>query len=474
MAKEELRKSVYRIFSDLVKQDDLITVDEIEFLENVYRQYGVTDDDRVKGYLMTLGEAVSTIQGQSQDVKDDILKKMRECALMDNECGREEALLLTATKYCCLSTSDRKSYVRSFPANNNHINDSQLIYLENEPISDLVALAMLDEEQYADLCNICRLAGFEYIYIPKIVEHFRKFKHTPILHEVISLVSPSLRKNEINSIIQVLCGMSTTYFYRNVLRDKLQLPIRIDKPIWMFQIGHSVVRGEEYVNFLCVEVGESPKKQLRELINEIVTLQSSVHIKINKLENKENTFQYSGFHKTLLDMMAIKRISAPDLVIHTVGNEFALPGDKKTTLSCVDADGNRIPIIMDRREAAFYVLLLCACARGGKGVKMQFSFNSKEEQVLQDSSKLRVQYGVIYNELSNWASIPDIAAMKILRPTRSYIAKSIKNTTELSPQALYMPIERNGYLMLSFEADHVWVVENGKEKRRSDPLYRSA
>ena len=44
----------------------------------------------------------------------------------------------------------------------------------------------------------------------------------------------------------------------------------------------------------------------------------------------------------------------------------------------------------------------------------------------------------------------------------------------MSPQALYMPIERNGYLMLSFEADHVWVVENGKEKRLLESgLYRN-
>ena len=64
--------------------------------------------------------------------------------------------------------------------------------------------------------------------------------------------------------------------------------------------------------------------------------------------------------------------------------------------------------------------------------------------------------------------------MKILRPARSYIGKSIKNTSELSPQALYLPIERNGYLVLSIEQDHIKVVENGKEKKLLDSeLYQS-
>ena len=474
MAKEELRKSIYRIFSDLVKQDNLITIDEVEFLDKVCKQYGITDDDKVKGYIMTLADAISTVQGQSEDIKNDIMKQMKVCALKDNECGRDEALLLAAVDYCFWDKYNRKAYVRSFPAVNNYINESQLIYLENESISDLVASTMSDDDQYSDFCDICRFAGFEYIFIPKIVEHFKKFKDAAILREMVSLISPSLRKNEINSIIQVICGMSTTYFYRKVLRDKLQLPIRIDKPIWMFKIGNSVVRGEDYVNFLCVEVAESAKRQLRELVNTIVSLQSSIHLVINKVGHEDNAFCYDGFHRTLLDMMAIKKVSAPDLIIHTVGNESVLPDGKKITLSGIDSDGNKFPILMDRRETALYVLLLCACAKGGRGVELKFSYNAKGEQVLQNQTKIKKQYESIYNELSNWASIPDITSMKILRPARSYIGKSIKNTSELSPQALYLPIERNGYLVLSIEQDHIKVVENGKEKKLLDSeLYQS-
>lgn len=465
MAKEELRKSVYRIFSDLVKQDNLITIDEIAYLDKVCKEYAIDDSDRVGGHMMTLADAVSTLQGEPLEIRTDLLRKMEECAVKDNECCRDESLLITAFRYCCIPSKSRSSYVRSFPAGNIYINESQLIYLENETSSDLVSSLMSSGEQYSDFCDICRLGGFDYIYIPKVAEHFRDFKDKDILKDIVSLVSPSLKRNEINSIIQVICGMSTTYFYRKVLRDKLNLPIRIDKPIWMFKIGNSVVGGQDYANFLCIEVADAPKQQLRDLMNEIMSRQSSYHLVINKLGNEDKSFEYDGFYRTLLDMMAIKKVSAPDIIIHTLGNEQTTPDGKKYILTGVDSDGNRFPIIMDRREASFYVLLLCACAKGGRGIEMAFSFDRKGEQVLKSHETRKPQYNAIYNELSNWISIPDITSMKILRPTRSYIAKAIKNTPGLSPQALYLPIERNGYLMLSIEADHIRVEENGREKK---------
>lgn len=465
MAKEELRKSVYRIFSDLVKQDNLITIEEIEYLDAVCKDYGIAEQDKIGGHMMTLADAISTLQGEPIEIRKDILRRMEECAIKDNECCRDESLLLTAYKNCCKDTKVVRSYVRSFPATNIYINDSQLIYLENETQSDIVPSLMMDEEQYSDLCDICRLGGFDFIYIPKVAEHFRDFKDKDILKDIVSLVSPSLKKNEINSIIQVICGMSTTYFYKKVLRDKLQLPIRIDKPIWMFKIGVSVVGGVDYANFLCIEVAESAKSQLREIMNEIMSRQSSYHLVINKLGNEDKSFEYDGFYRTLLDMMAIKKVTAPDIVIHTVGNEITTSDGKKVILTGVDSDGNAFPIIMDRREAALYVLLLCACAKGGRGIELSFIYNKKGDQVLKNHAHRKPQYDAIYNELSNWASIPDITSMKILRPARSYISKSIKETTELSPQALYLPIERNGYLMLSIEADHIRVQENGKEKK---------
>lgn len=467
MSKAEQRKSVYRIFSDLVKQDNLITAGEIGFLNLVCKEYGITEDDRVGGHMMTLADAISTLQGETLETRKDIVRKMEKCAVKDNVCCREESLLITAVRYCCGDSQQGGAYVRSFPAATINIRESQLIYLETESASGPVPGLMSDAEQYSDFCAICRLGGFEYVYIPKVAEHFREFDDKETLKEVVSLVSPSLRKDEINAIILLMSEMSTSFFYRKVLRDKLQLPIMIDRPVWMFKVGNSVVGGQDYVNFLCVEVDDSPKAQLRNLMNEITSRQSSSHLVISKTENDSGRFEYDGFYRTLLDMMAIKKVSAPDITIHTLGHEVVLNG-KKAIISGMDSEGNRFPVTMDRREAAFYVLLLCACAEGGRGIEMSFVYDGKGRRVLKGHFAWKKRYEVIYNELSNWASVPDMTCVNILRPTRSYIAKSIRNTPELSPLALYLPIERNGCLGLSLEADHVKVQEKGKECKLLD------
>lgn len=474
MAKEELRKSIYRIFSDLVKQDNIITIEEISYLDMVCKAYGILENERIGGHMMTLADAISTLQGAPQETKKDLLEKMEECAVKDNECCREESLLITAFKYCCQPENNERSYVRSFPATNIYINETQLIYLENDEKSEYLNTLSADDESYSDLCNICRLGGFNFIYIPRIAEHYRHFKDKDILKNIVSLVSPSLKKNEVNSIIQVICGMSTQYFYKKVLRDKLQLPIQIDKPVWLFKVGDSVVGGQDYANFLCIEVAENAKNQLREVINEIMARQSSYHLTINKTIREENHFEYDGFYRTLLDMMAIKKVTAPDIIIHTINGEYKTADGRKVLLTGKDSEGHEFPIIMDRREASLYVLILCACAKGGNGLKLSYTYNKKREQILKNHTMLQRQFNAIYNELSNWYVTPDITNLKILRPTRSYISKAIKDVPDLSPKALYMPTERNGYLTLSIESDHIIVIENGQEKKLlASDLYRS-
>lgn len=467
MKKEELRKSVYRVFSDLIKQDNIITEKEVKCLEDVCKVYRIAENDKIGGHMMTLADAITTLQGESPDTRKDIYQRMKNCSLADNVCCRNEALLLTAFKYCCDESMKQRSYVRSFPKEKLYINESQMIYLENEEKKSTMSELMDDEEQYSDFRDICRLGGFNFVYIPKLAEHFRDFEDKETLKEIVSLVSPSLKSNEINSIIQVICGMSTTYFYRKVLRDKLQVPFRIiDKPVFLFCIGGSVVGGQDYINYLCVEIGESIKEQLRNLINCIMEKQSSYHLFLNKATNDKGAFEYDGFFRTLLDMMAIKKVSAPDIIIHTWGSEYKSDG-KKVILSAIDADGE-FPIEMDRREAAFYVLLLCACAKGGLGVEMNFIRDKHGDLVLKNHLHRRPQYRAIYSYLSSWINTPEIVKASLLRPARSYITKAIKSAKRLSPQALYIPIERNGYLMLSIESDHIRVVEEGKEKKLLD------
>ena len=80
--------------SDLVKLDDLITASELEFLDDVYRKYGVTDQDRKMGFYMTLSEAIDIMSEQPQKFCREFFALMEEGSKADGLCSRPEALLL--------------------------------------------------------------------------------------------------------------------------------------------------------------------------------------------------------------------------------------------------------------------------------------------------------------------------------------------------------------------------------------------
>jgi len=61
MAKAIVRQSIYRILSDLVKSDNIITVDELDALDEACDRRSISERDREDGFKMTLAEALRTI-----------------------------------------------------------------------------------------------------------------------------------------------------------------------------------------------------------------------------------------------------------------------------------------------------------------------------------------------------------------------------------------------------------------------------
>ena len=66
MANQILRKSVYRIISDLVRSDGAISKDELDLMESIEESYGITLEDKHGGYTMTLADAAEHVAGQKE------------------------------------------------------------------------------------------------------------------------------------------------------------------------------------------------------------------------------------------------------------------------------------------------------------------------------------------------------------------------------------------------------------------------
>ena len=69
MIKTDVQKSVFRILSDTIKSDNIITVDELDRLEEACDKFSISDQAKEDSYAITLGMAVETLSRQGERMR---------------------------------------------------------------------------------------------------------------------------------------------------------------------------------------------------------------------------------------------------------------------------------------------------------------------------------------------------------------------------------------------------------------------
>jgi len=461
-----VKRSLYRLASDLVKADKVIAVDELDFLDRIIKDCEIEESDILSGYRMTLGVALENLAGLSGKRKETVVQKMIEGTTIDGVCSREESLLIEATKSVLASKS---AHVISVPAAGMPLKGSQVLYVEDYHHSSANAF-LSKEESFEELSNMMRLGGFDLIYIPKVALHYASYQGKRDLGRVISLVSPAHSALQVDATITALQHMTTPYFYRNILKDRLQMPLEIKNPVWMMRITDNVVDGEDYANFLCMEVEKDIRGQLKDFVAGVNSRINEYAIIANSRHDSARDFLYSGFYKTMLDVMAVKKINRWELRIRTYGDGTEMFKDavsgKKTALT-IWKDGEEYPVFASGRDVAFFALLLCASSTDRGGV----DFND-----MRLYSKIQDSYESLYQMVSRRATdVPDVTAPQTRIPMKSRVIAAIRES-RLTEQSLYMPQEKErGMLYVPIEADRVKVVTNhGIEPLMDSDLFASA
>jgi hypothetical protein len=193
---------------------------------------------------------------------------------------------------------------------------------------------------------------------------------------------------------------------------------------------------------------------------------------VNDRRDSNKDFFYGGFYKSMLDVMAIKEVDRWELRIRTYGDgteQFKDPETGKKTTISIWKNGEEYPLMISGRDAAFYVLLLCASAAGEGGI----DFNN-----MRAFSKIMSQYEKIYQKLSRRSidgtsqhqRCPDVTAAQTRIPMKSRLITAIKSS-RLTEQSLYMPQEHErGTLYVPVEPEKVTVIT----MRGVTPLKESA
>ena len=312
MTKEQ-RIAISRIISDMIKADNIIEESEIRDMKALMAKYALTQKDMSEARVLKFSDAVTILQELGPQQRRNIFDSIYKIAMSDNVCVPKEALLLIALEYCLVRRDG--AYLISCPTSEVSMNDQYMVYIES----------MCDRERNAEiqrdfelLVSRSRLSGFNFVYIPKMVEEFKNMDADYVC-DVIKYMAPQLSDIVVHDVYCRLCNMSTSMFFKDVLYEKLQVKaLHNAGPSLLINIGTSVVpycsengSVQYYTEFLCIPLTRS----LLEVEKEVLDFyKSKVSLRTVTVTDNQGQFKYFGFYKALFDFLIAPPPISPDLV----------------------------------------------------------------------------------------------------------------------------------------------------------------
>lgn len=419
------RASIIRILSDLIKADAIIDTREIEFLDSIKNKYSIKKEDEILGASYTLSDALSVLIDSSDALKQELVDDLVNASLSDNFCAREEALLLIAIKMCLASTGQSAKII-SMNTSNIFIVPTQILYVESEFDNDV---NWEINESYRDIKNEMRLAGFDFVYIPKIANHYRSIT-TPELLKITEFLYPKASLERLQTVTKQLQNLSTSEFCKDQLSGKLGVKeFSTIAPSLMIKIGDSYVNDKRIANFLIVELDKNVLKTVRNIVDSFSQYYHTLNI--NRLKQEKGRFIYTGFYKQIFDLYMLRKGVKSSVVIDIYRNTIRFPE--------ADAQIEKL----HRREKALYTLFLLESASGG----INFVKPETPRQLAKYKKRMdavQAKYKLIYKKFGGEPeNAPDISVSEIRLPMIALIKKQLKPLEEVLFHVDDYMIQRN-------------------------------
>lgn len=182
--------AVSRIFADLIKADRIVDTGEMECWRIICNKYAIDRDVRIEAREVSFADALNVICNSGvQGLKEDLLGDCREMTVSDGFCAHSEALLMIALTTMLESEQPFRGEVISIPKANFNIDIATALYIENEfdPETNESIRA-----HYRSIFKEFQLAGFHFVYIPKIIDHYRNTDST-LFKDILSIILPQNR-----------------------------------------------------------------------------------------------------------------------------------------------------------------------------------------------------------------------------------------------------------------------------------------
>lgn len=449
--------AVARIFADLIKADRIVDTGEMECWRNICHKYAIDRDVRIEAREMSFSYALNVICNSGvQELKEDLLRDCMAMTVSDGFCAHSEALLMIALTTMLESEQPFRGEVISIPRANFNIDIATALYIENEFDPETNEAI---RTHYRSIFKEFQLAGFHFVYIPKIIDHYRNTDST-LFKDILSFLAPAMSETGLDNTYKSLMKMTTGIFCKDLLCNKCGITeLRNTMPSLLIKIGNSFVGEAQYANYLKIDVDEDISTTVQTFVDSFSEMLSSDVFVVNTSAERDNQFHFHGFYKQLLDIFLVRRNIRSAIYLNPYKEEVIFP----------DIDAKAMGL--HRRERALYALLLCQGADGinfntPKSVDALERYNRRMKRIQQRYSAIYAMFG------GEKETAPDLSVPEIRRPIFSCLKRSIKNL-----QALYNPEDYNitksgdGAFSVNVEPELVYVYQLDKDE--PVPLHES-
>ena len=441
----EERIAICRILTDLIKADLVIDSNEMQEYIKLCESYNIRREEEIKASSITLSEAVSLLKQSDRGLQRDLIGDFCDLSMSDGFCARPEALLLIGLSRC-LEDPYSSAQILSIPQPVFNVAFGSVLYIEsstNEGLNQVI------NDNFRTLFKECQVVGFNFIYVPKVIEHYRSTDRK-LTSRIVRFLSPALSDEGVENVINGLLSINTQNFCKDILCNKLGIKeLRDTEPALLIKIGRSYVNDNLYANYLKINVDENIVKQMQKLLDTFSGMLSSDNINVSKVEEKKNQFLYHGFYKQLLDIYLIRRNVRSTVNVHPYKEEILMPDiDMKLTK-------------LHRREKALYLLLLIVSKEGG--INFNLPQNAKQAQIYEKRMRLfQNRYKVIYELFGGErGGALDLTQAEIRRPIISCLRRSLAEISGVLYNANDYMINKDvdGYIKVNLDDKELFIFE---------------
>lgn len=349
MRKEE-RASIARLLNDLIKADSIIDIGEMEMYARLKWQYKITKEDELAAFEMTIADAMNVLSNSSNDLRESLLSSFSEMTISDGFCARQEALLMLAFIYCMKETSRGLCAIYSVHEPDVQIDDCQVVYVESAYDTNINNDI---KANYRSIDKEFRLVGFNFVYIPYIISHYKN-TDVNLLKEITNFLAPTISEDKIEPLVEQLTGLTTANYCNEQLCNKLRLySLRDMPPSFLIKINHTYVKEQLYMNFLRISIDDDVLPLVRRITDIYSNMLSSDTRLVKYSEEAFGQFMYHGFYKQLFDIYIIRKGTSSNVLF-----DFMKESISFMEIS-MEIKG------LHRRDKALYALLIMESENGG-------------------------------------------------------------------------------------------------------------